>query len=229
MPNSGNNTTKNDKLSQRMAMLGIPAEELTPSVSIAVAALFDKLDNTNRKLRQLQHAIKEVQGSVDIEAGTPIPNRKAFERRLDWALSITRRHGHPVTLLQIDIPNIEEISNTYGDMAAQMAYAHVLQILRTYTRDSDYLAGFNRRSFLIMLFEADEMAAQAKASQMQHHIIHAPLAWNGHGITLDVATGMHRLKTSDNAEQAIDMLDTATYVTKRRQDEQEKALSDLRV
>src|SRR5690348_14957836 len=92
-------TSKKQRVSERLAMLGIPEAEMTPSVNLAVSALLEKLDDQSRELSRTRESLSEIERLVDVDCLAPIPNRRAFMRRLSWAITMHERYGHPSTIL----------------------------------------------------------------------------------------------------------------------------------
>src|ERR1700753_1498171 len=73
---------------ERVALLGIPEAEMTESVKLAVSALFEKLDDMSRELLRTKESFTELERLVDVDCIAPVPNRRAFMRRLAWAISM---------------------------------------------------------------------------------------------------------------------------------------------
>src|SRR5579884_1167425 len=92
-------TSKKTRLSERLSMLGIPENEMTPAVNLAISALLEKLDDLNRELSRTKESLAEIERLVDVDCLAPIPNRRAFMRRLSWAITMHERYGHPSSIL----------------------------------------------------------------------------------------------------------------------------------
>src|SRR6185295_3818627 len=105
------------KLEEQVAVLGIPQKEMTPSVNLAVSALLEKLDDVTRELQRTKEALSEIERMVDVDVVAPIPNRRAFMRRLTWAITMQARYGHPSTILYFDLNNFKQINDEYGHAA----------------------------------------------------------------------------------------------------------------
>lgn len=220
---------RNSRLAERIALLGIPPEELTPLVSLALSALFDKLDDTNRELAHMWEVLRDVQEHVEIDAGEILPNRLAFQRRLQWALSMCQRYGHPSTLVQLDIDNIGHMTSTFGEGAAKAAWAHCLRTARELIRDSDYLACHENRTLLLLLYHADLAAGRGKAEQFIYMLRERPMMWNGQGVAIHIATGAYTIKPGDDVETALSSLDLATYLDRRQRKETQEQIANLKV
>ena len=212
---SAEKTTSN-RQADRMAMLGIPSEQMTPEVNLAVSALMEKLDDVNRELSRTKESLSEIERLVDVDPVAPIPNRRAFMRRLSWAITMQERYGHPSTILFFDLNDFKEINDSYGHAAGDMAIRHVSQLLAATMRESDFLARIGGDEFAVIMYYAEESAAYKRGQKIAEKIEKTPLIFNGKRISLATAFGHYTLQSGDDAESALASADTSMYVDKRR-------------
>jgi diguanylate cyclase (GGDEF)-like protein len=211
--------TAGDIASDRIAALGIPSSDLTPAVTIAVTALLEKLERTDRELNQARETLQEMESLVDVDCLAPIPNRRAFQRRMGWAISMNRRYGHPSSVLFFDLNNLKQINDTYGHAAGDAVIKHVAQRLKSAIRESDFLARLGGDEFAVILYYVGQEAAETKANDMARSVSQSPFFWNGRALELSVAVGAYAIRPGDDAESAVSAADAAMYVNKRRMKE----------
>ncbi len=208
-------TGKKSRLPDRMAMLGIPEEELTEPVRLAISALFERLDDTALALTQTQVQLKELESLVDVDVLAPIPNRRAFVRRLAWAVSMLERYGHPTTILYFDLNGFKEINDTFGHAAGDAAIRHVSELLSNAKRESDFMARLGGDEFAVILYYAEEEAARRRGEAIAEVIRTTPVTFNGQMLALDTAYGVHALSKGESADDALHAADRAMYADKR--------------
>jgi PAS domain S-box-containing protein len=70
------------------------------------------LDITNKKesITKLDQAIKQLKELSYIDSLTKIPNRRAYEEKLDSEIDAAMRYNKPLSLLVIDIDNFKELN-----------------------------------------------------------------------------------------------------------------------
>ncbi len=201
----------------RLATLGIPAREFTPAVSLAISALFEKIDDLNQDLKRTKETLDELEQLVDVDVLAPIPNRRAFMRRLEWAVSMHQRYGHPVSLLYFDINEFKSLNDTYGHACGDAALKHVAGILKDSTRDSDFIARMGGDEFAVILFNSDYDNAIKRAKALSTKIsVDHQFKWNGKVKSISAAVGVYMVKSGDTSESALTNTDTAMYIEKRR-------------
>ena len=207
--------TKN-KSGHRLASLGIPETEMTQSVSLAVSALFEKVDDMTRELARLREQLAEMEQLVDVDCLAPIPNRRAFMRRLSWAIAMHERYGHPSSVLYFDLNGFKAINDNYGHAAGDQAIKHVAQILSQSLRESDFLARIGGDEFAIIMYYASADAAGERGKRIAERVQKTPFFFNDKTLGITTSFGVHAIHKGDDAEAALSAADTSMYLDKKR-------------
>ena len=209
-------SARQGRLAERMHMLGISDEEMTPAVRLAVSALLEKLDDTNRDLSRTKESLSELERLVDVDCLAPIANRRAFMRRLAWAITMHERYSHPSTILYFDINDFKDINDTHGHAAGDLAIRHVSHILSSAMRESDFLARIGGDEFAIIMYYASEDAAKMRGAKIAEKLKATPFVFNGKAVHVSAAYGTYTVHSGDDAETALSAADMSMYVDKRR-------------
>ncbi len=207
---------KQGRVNERMAMLGIPEKEMTDAVRLAVSALLEKLEDTSRDLSRTKEALTEMEQLVDVDCVAPVPNRRAFMRRLTWAITMHERYGHPSTILYFDINDFKSINDTHGHAAGDLAIRHISQLLSNAMRESDFLARIGGDEFAIIMYYAGEEAARKRGQLIAEKLQNTPFIFAGKQIHLSTAFGVYAVRSGDDAESCLASADMSMYVDKRR-------------
>jgi diguanylate cyclase (GGDEF)-like protein len=209
-------TDKKQRTSERLTMLGIPDGEMTPAVNLAVSALLEKLDDMSRDLSRTKESLAEIERLVDVDCVAPIPNRRAFMRRLAWAITMHERYGHPSTILYFDINDFKNINDEYGHAAGDIAIRHISHLLSTTMRESDFLARIGGDEFAVIMYYANEESARKRGGKISEKLQKTPFVYNGKHLNVTAAYGYYSIKSGDDAESALASADMSMYVDKRR-------------
>ncbi len=208
--------TRKMLLAERLIALGIPEEEMTPNVRLVISALLEKMDDVNRDLSRTKENLAEIERLVDVDCIAPIANRRAFMRRLSWAITMHERYGHPSTILYFDLNDFKAINDTHGHAAGDLAIIHVSQILSTVMRESDFLARIGGDEFAVIMYYANEESAKARGRKIAEKLDNTPFTFNGSQLYVSAAYGYHLVRSGDDAESAMASADMSMYVDKRR-------------
>ena len=128
------------------------------------------LEKTNKELNQLAHH----------DSLTSLPNRLQFERKIDSAISSSKRYNRNFALLLIDLDNFKSINDTLGHTIGDLLLRAVSEKLQKCFRKNDLVTLFGKDSmvsrlggdeFAIMLSELREtddagIAAKRALSQI---------------------------------------------------------------
>lgn len=203
-------------ITERVDLLGIPPQERTPAVMLAVSALLEKLDDVHHDLARTRENLAELQHLVDVDCVAPIPNRRAFVRRLSWAISMHERYRHPSAVIYFDLNDFKAINDHYGHAAGDAAIRHVSQILGQHLRESDFLARIGGDEFAIIMYYADQKAADVRATALAERIATSPFIASGHRVHITTAYGSSTVQDGDTAEDVLSRADVSMYLHKKR-------------
>jgi diguanylate cyclase (GGDEF)-like protein len=208
--------SKKYRISSSLDMLGIPEKEMTPAVNLAVSALLEKIDDLSHELSRTKESLSEIERLVDVDCLAPVPNRRAFMRRLSWTITMHERYAHPSTILYFDINAFKQINDQYGHAAGDLAIRHISQLLSTTLRESDFMARIGGDEFAVIMYYANEEAARRRGAKIAEKIQKTPFVFNGQHIHISAAFGCHSIRSGDDAESALAAADMSMYVDKRR-------------
>ena len=176
-----------------------------------------RLEEAQRKLREQQAELEEMnerlKSLASTDALTGLKNRRAFEERLDKELSRSRRHGHPLSLILLDIDHFKSYNDTYGHPKGDEILRLVGRTLSRAMRETDFATRYGGEEFAILLPDTDREGAQHLAERLRHTIESAK--WPDREITASVGVASYGERAS-TAEQLIDQADRALYRSKEQ-------------
>ena len=117
-----------------VSLLGLPEQELTPSVRSALRHLIEEVADLRHELGVTQNRLAELERLADEDLLAPIRNRRAFLRDLARTTSHVERYGTPFSLLYFDVNGLKEINDRFGHAAGDAALLHIAELLTTQTR-----------------------------------------------------------------------------------------------
>jgi len=195
--------------------LGVSEAEMTPAVKAAIQTLLTELDDLRGEVGRLKSRLTEAEGLADRDALTPLLNRRAFVRELGRVRTFAQRYGSPASLVYFDLDGFKAINDRYGHAAGDAALKAVADRLIANVRDSDVIGRMGGDEFALVLVQADQPTAEAKAASLASAIEREPLRFGEWTAPVHLSYGVIELTPDADPESLIAAADTAMFTAKR--------------
>lgn len=129
-----------------------------------IEQLANTINGMAAKLEQSQQALREL---ATIDGLTGVYNRREFNRRLTIEIERSRREGHPVSLLMVDIDHFKKLNDTYGHQSGDDALRHFSALIKREVRPGDLPARYGGEEFAVILPRADRSDVFAVAERLR--------------------------------------------------------------
>lgn len=146
---------------------------------------------------------------------TGIPNRAAFDSKLDSELEKAKKDSSPLSLLLIDVDYFKKFNDQFGHTSGDDALRQVAEVMSGVMRTQDFLGRFGGEEFVAILPNTDANQAIAIAERIRVSVENH--TWFNRNITVSIG-----VSCSDNAtnfsliknKEFIDIADKALYQSK---------------
>jgi diguanylate cyclase len=167
----------------------------------------------NEQTQELDRARKEAR--TDQLSG--IANRKAFDERLDYLLSINKRHGTTFSLIICDVDRFKWINDTHGHQAGDRVVNGLGQALLEQIRETDFAGRFGGDEFALLLHEAEPQWAGEVGNRIRQIIERRNfnVGRDGERLAVTLSMGLTSVRADDTAELIIARADEALYRSKQ--------------
>lgn len=198
-------------LSDKVSGEGFYEGDLQRLLSIAVTAMV-ALERS-----QLSERSKELLHISITDPLTALLNRRSFDERLTEEIDRSRRHGHEVSLLLIDIDDFKPYNDTHGHLAGDEALRTVGGCIRAAVRNFDVLARIGGDEFAVILPATQKEGARMIAERLRAEIERAYIPYEETQpvgrLTVSVGLGSFPADSSSLTE-LINNTDRALYAAK---------------
>lgn len=173
-------------------------------------------ERTERELAELQVKLLNRQAELQVSIRqaetdplTMLPNRRAFDEKLDQAFRYTmRQKNSPLSLVMLDLDHFKSINDQHGHLFGDAYLNKMAHILRSVIReDVDYAFRFGGDEFAMMIY-ADASTACEKARQVIQQM-------DGK-VSAGIATIDQHTRNEVTLEDFIHKADSALYEAKNR-------------
>ncbi len=192
---------------------GTGSEELT-RLGSALDAMAQELQIRDGELRAAMHRLNH-QAATDQLTG--LPNRRYLWETLSAELMRARRKQTPLAVMLLDIDHFKQINDRWGHEAGDLVLKNVTYAIRAVVRGSDLVARHGGEEFVVVLPEADEAIALARAEAVRRQIAGLQLTYGGQPlgmITASFGIAISR-KLEETAEDMVRIADHAMYEAKQ--------------
>jgi len=167
-----------------------------------------------RSHRALSRRNRVLEALSQIDDLTGLYNRRHVEDHLDGALISARRHGHPLSILFVDIDGFKRVNDELGHQMGDSVLRIVAQRIRLALRREDVVGRWGGEEFLAVLPMTSISGALAFAERLRSTIAKTPVQAGGHIIEVTVSIGCAEGDDSD-VEVLMREADVALYRAKQ--------------
>jgi diguanylate cyclase (GGDEF)-like protein/PAS domain S-box-containing protein len=153
---------------------------------------------------------------ANVDALTGIPNRRLFRERLEMEMHRSRRYGHQVAILYIDLDRFKEVNDLYGHDAGDMLLVHAVQRMQRCVRQTDTIARLGGDEFAIIMTELHDSGHIEFVCQNLLASLSTPFqVKKDHAyVTASIGVAMYPIDAAD-PEDLLRRADQAMFAAKR--------------
>ncbi len=144
--------------------------------------------------RELGRALDREQLAARTDYLTGVYNRRHFFDLAAHAFDVSRRYGHPLSVMLFDVDHFKQVNDSWGHQIGDEVLKTVARIARDQLRDADVIARYGGEEFIILLPESSARQAVIVAERVREGVA-------AHGI--DTGTGMVRVTISAGIADAV--------------------------
>lgn len=167
-----------------------------------------------RESRSLQESLREEQRLAMIDALTGIPNRAAYDDRIEQEHKRWKRFARPVSILAWDIDRFKAINDAYGHKAGDKVLRVIGQHLARHVRDTDFVARYGGEEFVMLLVGTDANEARTVAEKIRQEISQLGFHFHEQPVSITASCGITAFTGDDTPDMAFDRADKALYRAK---------------
>jgi diguanylate cyclase len=168
-----------------------------------------------RESRSLHESLREEQRMAMIDALTGIPNRAAYDDRIEQEFKRWKRFARPVSILAWDIDRFKSINDAYGHKAGDKVLRVVGQHLARYIRDTDFVGRYGGEEFVMLLVGTGAEEARVVADKIRIELAQLGFHFHDAPVAVTASCGITEFSGSDTPDTIFDRADRALYKAKQ--------------
>src|SRR5690606_10215396 len=185
-------------------------------------ALTGQLDALRERVEQMEQASRDAQDKLDQQRQlalrdmlTQLPNRQAYQQRLEQETERWRRDGRPRSVAVCDIDHFKSINDSYGHQAGDKVLRIIARTLRQRLRQTDFVARYGGEEFVVLMPETSAEDALAVMDAVRMAVAQCPFHFREQRVAITLSAGIASFTPQSTAEQVFKRADQALYDAKR--------------
>jgi diguanylate cyclase len=163
---------------------------------------------------RLQDQLKDEQRLATIDVLTKVPNRLAYDKRIEEELQRWQRFAQPTCIAAWDIDLFKKINDSYGHRAGDRVLLTVARCLAGRIRATDFLARYGGEEFVTILPGIQLSDAMKLIEGMRSAVSELRFHFADNVVSVTISCGVTPFQKGDTAGNAFERADKALYQAK---------------
>ncbi|AGA84799.1 GGDEF domain-containing protein [Stutzerimonas stutzeri] len=176
--------------------------------------LVSRVGSLEQAARGLRGHLEEQRQKALQDPLTGLPNRAAWNERLDLEFARWQRYGGDLLLAVLDVDHFKRVNDGYGHLAGDRVLKIIGSELRKRLRKTDFIARFGGEEFVVLLPNTPYEAGQQLMDALRDSISNCPFHFKGERIVITLSAGLTAFGEDDTTERAFERADGALYRAK---------------
>ena len=168
-----------------------------------------------RESRSLHESLREEQRLAMIDGLTGIPNRAAYDDRIEQEFKRWKRFSRPVSILAWDIDRFKSINDAYGHKAGDKVLRVIGQHLARHVRDTDFVGRYGGEEFVMLLVGTAAEEARVVADKIRLEVAQLGFHFHNAPVAVTASCGITEFSGADTPDTIFDRADRALYKAKQ--------------
>ncbi|WP_332675290.1 diguanylate cyclase [Aromatoleum sp.] len=200
--------------------------ELAETASTAELGALERGFNT--MARSISESHRTMQSRIDAATAllahqaqhdplTGLPNRRAFEERLEESVAVSKRAGDHCALCFIDLDRFKIVNDTCGHAAGDELLCRIARLIRQRVRDQDVVCRVGGDEFALILRGCSRADALRIAEHLREGVAAFRFSWEDRLFSIGASIGVTFIDgTHATVADLLMAADSACYEAKKR-------------
>lgn len=136
--------------------------------------------------------VRDLTQLVMIDELTEIFNKRYFLSKLHTEIVRSRRYGHIVALIVLDIDHFKKLNDTYGHMCGDVVLRSIARIIKAEIRMVDVLCRFGGEEFVVICPETSGTEATIIGERIRKRVEQTKFRFHGELIRITISGGINQ-------------------------------------
>jgi diguanylate cyclase len=182
---------------------------------VQIASMSDRLRDLEDETAELRSRIKQERNQAMVDPLTGIPNRLAYEERLEQEVARWKRFATPLVLVMWDVDLFKKINDSFGHRAGDKVLRTIARTLEGGIRETDFMARYGGEEFVQLMTGSSLEECLPVAEKLREAIKNTGFHFRDQSVTITASCGLAEFRDGDSVEQWFERADKALYKAKQ--------------
>lgn len=178
--------------------------------NVELAHAYADLRELHQKLEAQAASLERLSRTDEL---TDLPNRRAFDERMEAELHRSARSGRSLSVLMVDLDDFKTVNDTHTHVVGDAVLKSAAGALLAVTREADTCARIGGEEFVVLLAETDADGATRVAEKIVQAV--HDRAQVEVGVSITASVGIATLDLGETADDVVARADAMLYRAKR--------------
>ncbi|WP_313086044.1 diguanylate cyclase [Pseudomonas sp.] len=184
------------------------------ALSERLGTLVERVQSLEQAATGMREHLEEQRQKALRDPLTDLPNRAAWDERLELEVARLQRYGGELLLAVLDVDHFKRINDSFGHLAGDRVLKIIANELRKRLRKTDFIARFGGEEFALLLPGTPPAAGLQVLEALRSGVDACPFHFKGARIQVTLSGGIAGFGEGDRPEQVFERADQALYRAK---------------
>ncbi|MDA7086694.1 diguanylate cyclase [Pseudomonas sp. SA3-5] len=190
-------------------------DEREQLVAGRLQTLVERVANMEQEAKGFRQHLEEQRQKALLDPLTGLPNRAAWNERLDLEVARWQRYGGELLMAVVDIDHFKRINDEYGHLAGDKVLKIIAGELHKRLRKTDFIARFGGEEFALLIPATPLTGGLQLLETLRAGIEACPFHFRGERVTITLSAGISAFASAERSDQVFERADQALYQAKR--------------
>lgn len=176
--------------------------------------MMQELASTQRESDRLKEQLRESQSQLLRDDLTGLPNRMAFNERIQAEYQRWQRSGSPLCVAMWDIDHFKQFNDNYGHDVGDRVLKIVANLIHSRIRKVDMFARYGGEEFVLLMPDTPLKDALVLNDDLRIMLSQADFHYNGEQCAITASVGIATFREGEDIEAVMKRADIALYQSK---------------
>lgn len=179
-----------------------------------LASMQSQLTHLQTQTQNYRKKLAEQILSSQTDALTRLPNRQAYNERVERAFELFESRQLPLAIAVVDIDYFKSINDRFGHAAGDKTLQVVGRHFRRKLGKEDFIARWGGEEFVMLLPGLSPLELFVKLDELRDSLARTPFKFKQEKVTITASFGATCLKPGDTPDEAFNRADKYLYQAK---------------